>query len=510
VTRSRTLLAAAAGVAAVLLGLGAGAVIAGFVARAFSPLTVVGAAVIDLTPAGLKEAVIHVFGSNDKTFLLTVLAALVVVLAGVAGALEERRPWVGRAIILVGAAVGVAAALTRADATVAAAVPSVVTGVLGAWLLAFLLRRMPPERTPRVGAAPTRRSFLTWAGATAALGLVAAVGGELLTRTAAAAANARAAFRLPRPQASVAPPPAATSLGVPGITPLITANSNFYRTDTELVIPQLDPAKWSLRVHGMVERPFTLDWNELTRLPMEEHYITLACVSNEVGGDLISTAKWLGYPVRLLLERAGVTGDADMVFSKSFDGWTAATPLSALNDPNRAALLAIGMNGEPLPFVHGFPARLVTPGLYGYVSATKWVTDLEVTRFADRTSYWTKQGWAEKAPIKIESRIDVPRDGRRVKSGHVWVAGVAWDQHVGISKVEVQVDDGAWHEAELARELSTDTWVQWRWAWQAAPGNHRLTVRATSTAGELQTTTVASPVPNGASGLHSVGVSVSS
>ncbi|MFC4242524.1 molybdopterin-dependent oxidoreductase [Gryllotalpicola reticulitermitis] len=507
---TRSWLAAAAGIAAVLLGLGAGGVVAGILARAFSPLTVVGAAIIDLTPGGLKEAVIHVFGEHDKTFLLTLITVLVVVLAALAGVLELRRPWLGRTIILVGGAIGVAAAITRGDATSLAIVPSVVTGIVGAWVLAFLVRRMPPERDPRVGIAPTRRSFLTWAAATAAIGVVATLGGELLTRTAAAAANARAAFRLPRPRTAIAPPPAAASLDVPGITPLITANGDFYRTDTELTIPQLDPAKWSLKVHGMVERPFTLDWSELTALPMEEHYVTLACVSNEVGGDLISTAKWLGYPVRLLLERAGVTGDADMVFSSSFDGWTAATPLSALNDPGRAALLAIGMNGEPLPFVHGFPARLVVPGLYGYVSATKWVTDLEVTRFADRTSYWTKQGWAEKGPVKIESRIDVPRAGRRVKPGRVWVAGVAWDQHVGISKVEVQVDNGPWHEAELARELAADTWVQWRWPWEASAGNHHLTVRATSATGELQTSTYAQPVPNGASGWDSVSVSVAS
>jgi DMSO/TMAO reductase YedYZ molybdopterin-dependent catalytic subunit len=274
------------------------------------------------------------------------------------------------------------------------------------------------------------------------------------------------------------------------------------------VIPQLDPEQWSLRVHGMVEHPFTLSWAELNELPMEEHYITLACVSNEVGGPLISTAKWLGYPVRLLLERAGVTGDADMVYSESFDGYTAATPLDAMTDPDRAALLAIGMNGEPLPFARGFPARLVVPGLYGYVSATKWVVDLKVTRFADEQGYWVTQGWAEKAPVKQSSRIDVPRPGRTLAAGHQWIAGVAWQQHVGISKVEVQVDDGPWHEAELARAVNADTWVQWRWGWNATPGDHQLRVRATNADGVQQTSGVSDVLPDGATGWHTTEVTV--
>lgn len=493
-----------------LLGVGAAALIAAVVAPSSSPFVAVGSAAIDLAPGGVKEAVIHVFGSHDKAFLIVLIAIVVGLLAGLAGVLEERRPWLGRAIVLAGAALGVVAALSRGDSGLLSAAPAAAAGIVGAWALAFLLRRMPPARAPRVTpGAPSRRSFLVWSAATAAVGLVATVGGQLLTRAATAAANARSLLTLPRPQASAPPVPAAASLDVPGLSPVITPTAQFYRTDTELVIPQLDPAKWSLKVHGMVQSPFTLNWDDLNALPMEEHYITLACVSNEVGGPLISTAKWLGYPVRLLLERAGITGDADMVFSTSFDGWTAATPLSALTDPGRAALLAIGMNDEPLPFVRGFPARLVVPGLYGYVSATKWVTDLKVTRFADDTSYWTRQGWAEQAPVKQSSRIDVPRPGRNLKAGQQWVAGVAWDQHTGIEKVEVQVDDGPWHAAELAHEINADTWAQWRWSWQAPPGSHQLRVRATNAAGMPQTSEIAQVVPDGASGWHSIQVRVS-
>ncbi|WP_344756711.1 molybdopterin-dependent oxidoreductase [Gryllotalpicola koreensis] len=501
---------AAAGLAAALLGLGAGGIAAAIVARAFSPFVVVGSAVIDLTPGPMKEAVIRVFGHGDKAFLFIILAVVVAVLAAAAGVLEARRPWLGRVIILAGAAVGVAASLSRADATVVAAVPSAITGIVGAWALAFLMRRMPAAVPARAQTSPSRRTFLWWAGGAAAVGVLATIGGQLVTRTASAAANARSVFQLPRPAASAPAVPAAASLDVPGITPLITPLPQFYRTDVELVVPQLDPEQWSLRVHGMVKHPFTLSWKELNELPMEEHYITLACVSNEVGGPLISTAKWLGYPVRLLLERAGVTGDADMVYSESFDGYTAATPLSAMTDPNRASLLAIGMDDEPLPFARGFPARLVVPGLYGYVSATKWVVDLRVTRFADYKGYWVTQGWAEKAPVKQSSRIDVPRPGRTLKAGQQWVAGVAWQQHVGISKVEVQVDNGAWHEAELARELSVDTWVQWRWSWDATPGDHQLRVRATNAQGEQQTSGVSDVLPDGATGWHTVEVSVAS
>ncbi|GAA4157685.1 molybdopterin-dependent oxidoreductase [Gryllotalpicola daejeonensis] len=499
---------AAAGLAAALLGLGAGGIVAAIFARAFSPLVVVGSAVIDLTPGALKEAVIRVFGHGDKPFLFVVLSVVVAVVATLAGVLEVRRPWLGRAIVLAGGALGVAAALSRADATPLSALPAAVAGVAAAWALAFLVRRMPPAEPPRAQTAPSRRAFLWWSAGAAAVGLIATVGGQLATRTASAAANARAVFKLPRPTASTPPVPAAASFDVPGITPVITPLPQFYRTDVELVIPQLDPQQWSLTVHGLVERPFTLTWAELNELPMEEHYVTLACVSNEVGGPLISTAKWLGYPVRLLLERAGVKEGADMVYSESFDGYTAATPLEAMTDPDRASLLAIGMDGQPLPFARGFPARLVVPGLYGYVSATKWVVDLKVSRFADQKGYWVTQGWAEKAPVKQSSRIDVPRPGRTLAAGHQWVAGVAWEQHVGISKVEVQVDDGPWHEAELARAINADTWVQWRWAWDATPGDHQLRVRGTNAKGVQQTSGVSDVLPDGATGWHTLEVTV--
>jgi hypothetical protein len=288
----------------------------------------------------------------------------------------------------------------------------------------------------------------------------------------------------------------------------VTPNGDFYRIDTALRVPQVDPASWTLRVTGLVDEPFELTLDELLALPLTEHHVTLTCVSNEVGGDLVGNARWLGYPVRDLLSRAGVRDEADMVLSTSADGWTASTPLDVLTDPERACLLAVGMNGEPLPPEHGFPARLVVPGLYGYVSATKWVTELKVTTFADDVAYWSTRGWSERGPIKLASRVDTPRAGAPVPAGVVTVAGVAWAQHTGVVGVEVRVDDGTWRTATLADTVGPDTWRQWSYAWDATPGEHRLTVRATDADGRTQTADVAPPAPDGASGWHEVTVRV--
>ena len=268
------------------------------------------------------------------------------------------------------------------------------------------------------------------------------------------------------------------------------------------------PDDWRLRIHGRVARPLTLTYEQLLARPMIERYVTLACVSNEVGGDLIGNAKWLGVRVKDLLLEAGPLSGADQVVGRSIDGFTAGTPTELLLD-GRDAMLAVGMNGEPLPIDHGFPVRMVVPGLYGYVSATKWLTELELTSFADYSAYWVPRGWAALGPIKTESRIDTPRNGATIRRAEVTVAGVAWAQHRGISRVEVRVDGGAWQPATLAAVPSVDTWRQWSWTWRTTPGKHRLTVRATDNAGVTQTARQAPPAPNGASGWHSITVSVS-
>lgn len=555
----RIWLPSAAGVAAAAAGLGAGGLVAVVTAPNAEPLLVVGAVVIDLVPGWVKDAVVDAFGTGDKAFLLVVLAVLTAAIAGVAGVLESWRPPIGRLLITAAGFFGAIGAITRADASVFSMVPSIVAAVVAMLILPPLTSRRPrslpdaprhprdlkggsarrsrswpatdaaqPPRTaaerragarnaitatPTRGPGPgprdvSRRGFLAWTGVLTAAGILAALGGRALTAGSSAVIALRRALKLPRPARPAPPIPAGASLDIRGLTPLVTSNSAFYRIDTALQVPEIDPRSWSLELTGMVEHPLKITWDELIRLPLEESYTTLACVSNTVGGDLISNAKWLGYPIRHLLTRARPRAGADCVLSTSQDGWTATTPLTALTD-GRNAILAVGMNDQPLPFAHGFPVRMVVPGLYGYVSATKWVVRLEVTQFSRVSSYWSERGWSVLGPIKLESRIDVPSAGQHVASGRVVVAGVAWDQHVGISAVEVQVDDGGWNAATLADPLDIDTWRQWRWEWpDARPGNHTLTVRATNARGEVQTATVADPAPNGASGYDQIDVSV--
>jgi DMSO/TMAO reductase YedYZ molybdopterin-dependent catalytic subunit len=498
------MLPAAAGIASVAFGLGAAELAAALVAPSASPLIVVGSLVIDLAPAWAKQTTIALFGTGDKAALLTGMVVVLIGIAASVGVVEARRPPIGRVIIGAGALIGVIAAVTRSASSPFDAVPSLVAGVVAAIALGLLLRKAPeqrPAQSPRLHD-PTRRTFLGWAGGATALGLLATGAGVLLEAGARAATAVREAFTLPKAATVAAPVPAGAELDIPGLSSVVTPNSTFYRIDTALQIPRINPSEWSLKITGMVENPIEISWAELIALPMEESYTTLMCVSNEVGGDLIGTALWLGYPIRNVLERAKPTADADMVLSKSIDGFTAGTPLAILQEEDRNAIFAIGMNGTALPEEHGFPVRMVVPGLYGYVSATKWVVELEVTRFDRATAYWTDRGWGARGPIKIESRIDVARGG----AGDMTVAGVAWYQHTGIAGVELQVDGGAWQPAELAEAISADTWVQWKFAFAPAAGEHVIAVRATGTNGEVQTDQLADVVPDGATGYHTVRV----
>jgi DMSO/TMAO reductase YedYZ molybdopterin-dependent catalytic subunit len=500
---------AAAGVASVIVGVGAGEIVSAFFVQNGSPVLVVGAFVIDLVPSWLKGAVIALFGTGDKVVLVVSLAIVLLVGAAFAGWLEWRRPPLGRILIGVGGAVGVLAALTRSGADWLAAVPSVLTAAVGILALASLtrmLRGTVPSRVAPNGSV-TRRRFLTATGVTAGTGVLAVILGQVVASGYRAAATARAAFHLPKPAVTAPPIPAGASFDIAGLSPIVTPNADFYRIDTALQIPGIDPANWRLKITGMVEKEIELTFAELLKLPLEESTTTLACVSNEVGGNLISNATWLGYPIRHLLARAKPTSGADMVLSKSQDGWTAGTPIEALTD-ERNAILAVGMNGQPLPLEHGYPVRMVVPGLYGYVSATKWVVELDVTRFDKATSYWVDRGWSQRGPVKLESRIDVPSSGSQVAAGTVAVAGVAWSQHVGVSAVHVQIDDGPWQQADLADAISIDTWRQWKYAWPATKGTHTIRVRATDAKGLVQTSKVADVVPNGATGLHQISVTV--
>jgi len=461
-----------------------------------APLVAVGGVVVDSVPGPVKNFAVATFGTHDKTALLVGTTVLLIAFAAVIGALAVRWPPAGLAGIGVFGVVGMAAALTRPDAGPLAILPALFGAAAGAVTLRMLLR--PREQVD------ARRAFLLeGAGLFGGAVLVGLLGhGWSDSRDVSGARNKVA---LPAPASPAPSLPADPE--VPGLSPFVTSNARFYRIDTALSIPQVDPDTWRLKISGRVRKPMTIGFAQLLARPMVERYITLACVSNDVGGDLISNARWLGTPVRALLEEAGPLPGADQVVGRSADGFTVGTPTEVLMD-GRDALLAVGMNGEPLPIEHGFPVRMVVPGLYGYVSATKWLVELELTSFHDYSAYWVPRGWAAQAPIKTESRIDTPRDGSKPKAGTVTVAGVAWAQHRGISKVEVQVDGGPWQAAALGPVPSVDTWRQWTYSWTASPGQHRLTVRATDNAGSVQVQQEAPPPPDGATGWHSVGVTV--
>ncbi|BDV32050.1 molybdopterin-dependent oxidoreductase [Microbacterium terricola] len=534
--RGTVVLPAVAGVASVALGAGIGELVAALFVPSASPVAVIGGALIDAAPSWAKDAAIALFGTADKIALVVGIALVLVVVAGGAGVLEVRRPPWGSLVLGLLGAVGAVVALTRADAGGMAWLPSAVAGLVAAFTLRALARLMPraqadsgplvergreapetkrPDSGPLVERGreapetkrPDRRAFLGWTIAAAAAGALSAIAASALQAGRQAASAVRDAITLPRPSATAPPVPAGAELGVDGLAPLITPNEQFYRIDTALIVPSVATQDWSLRIHGMVEREVTLTWDELLALPLEESTTTLACVSNTVGGDLIGNALWLGYPIRELLARAVPSADADMVLSRSIDGFTASTPLEVLTD-DRAAILAVGMNGEPLPAEHGFPVRMVVPGLYGYVSATKWVTELEVTRFDATTAYWTTRGWSERGPIKLQSRIDVPRPGAQVAAGDTVIAGVAWQQHVGVAGVEVQIDEGSWQAATLATAISDDTWVQWSLPWTPESGDHTIRCRALSADGTTQTADTAPPAPDGATGHHTIHVTV--
>lgn len=515
--RRDRLLAALAGVASVAAGTGAAELVALLTVPGASPIFASGSLAIDLAPQWLKETVIGLFGTADKIVIIGSVVLGAALIAALAGVLENARPPWGRVLIGALGVLTLVAALTRPGAGYLAVLPPAAAVIVALPVLRALLNRLHPglhfePRTVRRSSSEEldgidRRRFLVASGLAAGLGILAAAGGQLASASIRTVEAARRAFSLPKPTAAAASPELGDSFDIPGLSPLVTPNADFYRIDTALLVPSVDPESWKLRIYGLVETEVQLSFKELLALPLEESYTTLACVSNYVGGDLIGNALWLGYPIRKLLAQAGPLGGADMVLSRSVDGFTASTPLEVLTD-DRNAILAVGMNREPLPPEHGFPVRMVVPGLFGYVSATKWVTELKVTRFADETAYWTERGWSQRGPVKLSSRIDTPGTSSRLKAGQIVIAGVAWAQHTGISRVQLRVDDGAWQEADLADAISADTWRQWMTTWNATAGHHKLTVRAFDANGIAQIEKPGDVVPDGATGLHSVFVDV--
>ena len=459
--------------------------------------------VVDSAPPGVKDWAISTFGTNDKPALLIGIVVVGLVLGGVVGVLSKRR--IEPALVAFGA-FGILAAVATASNPAA--------GTTGPWLIAIVsvmaglgAFRWLLNRTQASGAQPigepdqSRRSFLL-ASSVGGFALLTAGVGRALFSSNRAAASQQSEVTV-NPGTSDIPPAAAFEID--GLTPVVVPNADFYRIDTAIVVPRVDLDGWSLGFSGMVDNPYSINFDELMELPMVERYVTLSCVSNEVGGDLVGNARWLGVPLKDLLDRAGVQAGADQLVARSVDDFTVGFPTAAAFD-GREALLAVGMNGEALPLEHGFPARLVVSGLYGYVSATKWISQIELTTWDSFDAYWVPRGWSKEAPIKTQSRIDTP--GRRIEAGEHYIAGVAWAPNVGITRVEIEVDTGGWQAAELSEPLSGDAWVQWRLLYNFGPGSHRIRVRATDATGFTQGERQVPPAPNGAEGWHTVSVTV--
>lgn len=523
-TRRGLGLGALAGLLSGAVAIGVGQLVAGITGPGGSPVVEVGQLQIDLTPPWLKDFAIREFGSHDKTILVGGIIVVLAILAAGFGALAMRRLAIGFAGLVVLGTLGLVAVATRPDSRPVDAIPTlaaIAAAAVGLYVLierarAFTSTSPDPASKPMSATdAPSeqfsehelsRRRFLHVSGLAAGTTVAGIAFGDLFSSRFSVAADL-AKVHLPRPVGKVPRLPAGSDLHIPGLSSFVTPNDAFYRVDTAILLPEVAPDTWTLRIHGMVAREVEITFDQLLHLPLVEDYITLCCVSNPVAGPYIGNALWLGAKLAPLLRRAGVRAGADQLVCTSADGFTSGTPIDIVMD-GRDALLAVAMNGSPLPVAHGFPARLVVPGLYGYVSACKWITDIEVTTYATNVAYWADRGWSAQAPIKTESRIDVPSGQTAISAGKTQVAGVAWAQHKGIDAVEVRVDRGEWHVARLAAVPGIDCWRQWVWDWEATPGQHVIEARATDARGYTQTALQAPPPPNGASGYPAVNVAV--
>lgn len=508
---------ALAGLLAAGAALAAAELVAGTRRDLQSPVLDVGDRVVDVVPRPIKDLAIDWFGTNDKVALLVGIGALLAVYAAVVGVVALGRRW-RWAIAGVGAfgVVGAAASQTARRATEWYAVlPSVVGGVAGALVLRGLRRALlgtlgaDPDPTEVGGTTPAgpidRRRFVVASAATATgAAVTAALGRRLAQRY--DVGSQRSSLALPPARDPLRPAPAGVQAPADGVSPFFTPNRDFYRIDTALTVPRVSVEGWQLTIGGMVRRPVALTYADLLDREIVEADITLTCVSNEVGGSLLGNARWLGVRLDDLLDEAGIDPDADQIVGRSVDGWTSGFPVATLD--GRDSLVAIGMNGEPLPLEHGYPARLVVPGLYGYVSATKWLTSIELARFDQFDSYWVERDWSADGTIRLQSRIDTPRGLATLPAGPTMIAGVAWAQRRGIDRVEVQIDEGEWIPTTLADELNVDTWRQWSYRWDADPGRHSIRVRATERGAPgdraIQTDERSEPFPSGATGRHQI------
>ncbi len=570
-SRSQRIMGLAAGVVSAGLALAIGELVDGMSEAQPSLVVAVGELIADYTPGNVVAASIDNLGSNQKWVLLTGITVVTLLAGGVLGraAVRGRRDLVFGGFAAFGLLGGWATARNPfSSAAVSWLVAALATGI-GLAALLFLTSRMRPgsapasglgagrpepapasvglgsgpdrpEPAPETAAAlagpdPNRRAFLTYAGG------VAVVAGALVwigrrVKGTSAAEQARSAVELPPTRAAPTSTSASTGEvstaesagaaaanpsvfdqvagldtfdGVEHISTYLTSNETFYRIDTALSPPQVDPAAWNLQITGMVDNPYQLTFDEILGMDLSDHVVTLQCVSNQVGGKLVGNAVWTGVPLTSILERAGVQPGATQIVGRSVDDWTAGFPTGLISD-GRNALLAVGMNGEPLPVAHGFPARLIVAGLYGYVSAVKWLSEIHLTTWEGFDAYWVPRGWSKEGPMKTQSRIDVPKGSDRLTAGQTTpIAGVAWAPTRGVQAVDVRIDGGGWQRCELAEVLGDESWVQWQLPWTPSAGRHTIEVRATDGTGAPQSPGPVPPRPNGAEGWHFVEVIVS-
>ena len=502
---------AVGGLVAAAAALGASELVAGLSSGLPSMLLAVGKLVIDYSPPALEDFAISVFGTNDKLALIVGTVVLALLIGVLLGVLATRYFMLAATGFVAFGALGAFAAIRDPlYGPVAAIFAAGVTAAVGILALRWLASRQPPPSDRESYITETtlpRRTFLYRGGGLLALAIGFAAAGRALAQRGKAVILSREEVVLPRPSEFVAPPSPEKAIDVPDLDPLVTPNEDFYRIDTALSFPRVDPDSWRLNVTGMVDRPYELTFDDLLGMQTVERYVTLSCVSNAVGGDLVGNAKWLGVPLRTILNRAGVQEGATQIVGRSVDDFTVGFRTEIAFD-GRNALVAVGMNDEPLPFDHGFPARLVVPGLYGYVSATKWLSEIELTTWDGFNAYWIPRGWAKRAPVKTQSRIDLPRHLASFDPGPQQAAGFAWAPTRGIDKVECQINDGPWEEARLGEALTKDAWRRWVYDFNAVSGNHAIRVRATDGNGDTQTSKIHEARPDGATGYHTVSFGV--
>ena len=497
----------ALGVIAVGIGIFVGELTSNFHSAWKSPVDTLGNWIISVIPHSVESIAITLFSTHDKGFLVASILIAALLLGGIAGDLLLRsKREIAFAIIGLETTFGVITVIARPHAGITAIAPSLISGLATSLVLYFALGRAKEEQPQVISPSElkSRRQVLKYAGGAGALGGLMLLSGQSV-KTHSLNVIKRLAIKLPKATHPLPDLPTDPASSIRGLSTLITPNNEFYQIDIAINAPIFDVEAWTLTINGLVKNPITLTYADLLKRPLFELDDTMSCVSNPVGGPLVGNVRWLGCRLDDLIRDAGPLSSADQILSSSSDGFSAGFPLNLLD--GRDAMIAVGMNGQALPIRHGFPARVIVPGLYGYVSATKWLTNIELTRFDIKQGFWISRGWSQLGPIKMESRIDYPQDGAHVPVGTFRFAGVAWAPLAGIASVQLAID-GLWKNATLGPSLSGTTWRQWWFDWDTTAGKHVVEVRAISVSGEVQTKQLADVAPNGASGWHTIHISV--